>query len=149
TFFRDPEAWASLQEKVIGPLIESTDADEQLRAWVVGCATGEEAYSLAILFAEEFERRRTQRNLMIFASDMDEGALAFAREGLYPGAIEADVSEPRLARYFRAEDDPYRASPELRDRLVFATHNVLRDPPFSRLHLISCRNLLIYLDRDL
>ncbi len=148
TFFRDPEAWIALQA-LVERLIDNAEDGEQIRAWTVGCATGEEAYSLAILFAEAFERRQTHRNLIIFASDVDENALAHAREGLYPAAIEADVSESRLARYFRAEDEHYRVSSEIRDCVVFATHNILRDPPFSRLHLITCRNLLIYLNRDL
>jgi len=116
---------------------------------VPACATGEEAYTLAILFHEEFERRQTQCNLIIFASDVDESALATAREGVYLTTISADVDEARLNRYFRQEDDHYRVINEIRDHLVFAAHNVLRDPPFSRMHLISCRNLLIYLDPEL
>jgi two-component system CheB/CheR fusion protein len=149
TFFRDPEAWTALQTHGIGPLVDQTDADEQIRVWVPGCATGEEAYSVAILFHEEFERRKGGGNLIIFASDVDEGALAVAREGVYPRAISADVSDERLERYFHPFDDHYRVANEIRNDVVFATQNVLRDPPFSRLHLISCRNLLIYLDRDL
>ena len=149
TFFRDPEAWAALQTRVIGPLVERASGDEQIRVWVPGCATGEEAYTLAILFHEEFERRGRSRNLLIFASDLDEAALAVAREGVYPRAISADVSDERLERYFHAQEDQYRVDSTLRDQVVFAVHNVLRDPPFSRLHLISCRNLLIYLDREL
>jgi two-component system CheB/CheR fusion protein len=148
TFFRDAETWSALQTQVIGPLVENTQADEQIRAWVPGCATGEEAYTLGILFHEEFERRNVHRNLIIFASDVDETALASAREGLYPHAIAADVSEDRLARFFRSDDDHYRVITAIRDNLVFANHSILRDPPFSRLHLISCRNLLIYLDRE-
>jgi two-component system CheB/CheR fusion protein len=149
SFFRDPDAWAALQARVIAPLVEHSDPDEQLRVWVPGCATGEEAYSMAILFHEEFERRKLARNLIIFASDVDESALAIAREGVYPRAISADVTDERLERYFRAQEDHYRVASEIRDHVVFAAHNLLRDPPFSRLDLISCRNLLIYLDRDL
>jgi len=149
TFFRDPESWAALQRSVIGPLVEATKAEEQIRVWVPGCATGEEAYTIAILFHEEYERRQIQRNLIIFASDVDENALVVAREGVYPTTISADVSELRLNRYFRQEDDHYRVIPEIRDHLVFAAHNIFRDPPFSRMHLISCRNLLIYLEREL
>ena len=148
-FFRDPDAWAALQALVIGPLVEHADPDGQVRVWLPGCATGEEAYSMAILFHEEFERRKLKRNLIIFASDVDEAALAIAREGVYPGAICADVSDERLERFFRAEEDHYRVVSDIRDHVVFAIHNLLRDPPFSRLDLISCRNLLIYLDRDL
>lgn len=148
-FFRDPEAWEALQKAVIGPLVERVGADEQIRAWVPGCATGEEAYTLAILFNEAFERRGIRRNLIVFASDVDEAALTVAREGFYSRAIAADLSEARLERYFRVDDDHYRVASELRDLIVFAAHSLLRDPPFSRLHLISCRNLLIYLDREL
>ena len=149
SFFRDPEAWNALQTEVIVPLVDRADPDAQLRVWVPGCATGEEAYTLAILFREAFERLGVQRDLIIFASDVDEAALATAREGLYPQAIAADVAESRLDRYFRLEGDHYRVSNTIRDPVVFALHNVLRDAPFSRLHLISCRNLLIYLDREL
>ena len=148
-FFRDPESWTALQRSVIGPLVEAIETGEQIRVWVPACATGEEAYTLAILFHEEFERRQTQCNLIIFASDVDESALATAREGVYLTTISADVDEARLNRYFRQEDDHYRVINEIRDHLVFAAHNVLRDPPFSRMHLISCRNLLIYLDPEL
>lgn len=148
TFFRDPDAWAALATQVIAPLIERVGANEQLRAWVPACATGEEAFTLAILFDEAFARRQVRGDFVIFASDIDEGALAVAREGLFPSAIAADVSAERLARYFEAQDDHYRIARSLRDRIVFASHSLLRDPPFSRLHLISCRNLLIYLDRD-
>jgi two-component system, chemotaxis family, CheB/CheR fusion protein len=124
-------------------------AEEQIRVWVPGCSTGEEAYSLAILFHEEFERRGVRRNLIIFASDVDEDALSVARDGVYSGAVSEDISEARLERYFHREDGHYRAVTELRGCIVFAVHSLLRDPPFSRLHLISCRNLLIYLNRDL
>ncbi len=148
-FFRDPEAWAALQEHVVAPLVDRTQPEQPIRCWVPGCATGEEAYSVAMLFSEELERRQTQQELIIFASDVDERALAVAREGVYPEAIIADVSEERLRRWFRRTDDHYRVGTELRDRVVFATHSLQRDPPFSQLHLISCRNLLIYLDREL
>jgi two-component system CheB/CheR fusion protein len=149
SFFRDPESWDALQSLVIRPLVEHTDPDEQIRAWVPGCSTGEEAYSLAILFHEEFERSGVQRDLIIFASDVDESALAVAREGRYPNTISADVYELRLERYFRTEGDHYRMVSAIRDRVVFATHSLLRDPPFLHQHLITCRNLLIYLDREL
>jgi two-component system, chemotaxis family, CheB/CheR fusion protein len=104
---------------------------------------------MAMLFCEEFERRSLRCNLVVFASDVDEGSLAIGREGVYPRAISADVSDERLTRYFRADGDHYRIVSEIRDHVVFAVHNLLRDPPFSRLDLISCRNVLIYLDRDL
>jgi two-component system CheB/CheR fusion protein len=149
TFFRDPDAWAALQAAAIAPLVEQAAADTQIRAWVPGCATGEEAYSVAMILDEEFTRQHRPANFIVFASDVDEAALAVAREGVYPQAIGADVPESRLQRYFRPDDDHYRVASELRSHLVFAAHSVLRDPPFTRLHLISCRNLLIYLDRDL
>jgi two-component system CheB/CheR fusion protein len=149
SFFRDPAAWEALRSQIIAPLVERSQPNQAIRAWVPGCATGEEAYTLAILFREEISRRELPVELVIFGSDVDQGALATAREGLYPAAIAADVSEQRLARYFRAEGDHYRISSEIRDKVVFAAHSVLRDPPFSKLHLISCRNLLIYLDREL
>ena len=149
TFFRDPSAWEALRVQVVAPIVERAEPNHALRVWVPGCATGEEAYSLAILFREEINRRDIQCEVVIFGSDVDQGALATAREGTYPSAISADVTEQRLARYFRAEGDHYRVSSEIRDCVVFAAHSVLRDPPFSKLHLISCRNLLIYLDREL
>ena len=149
SFFRDPAAWEALRVQAITPLIERAQPGQPIRAWVPGCATGEEAYTLAILFREEISRRNLPAEIVIFGSDVDQGALATAREGIYPSAIAADVSEARLARYFRAEGDHYRISAEIRDSVVFAAHSVLRDPPFSKLNLISCRNLLIYLDREL
>jgi two-component system, chemotaxis family, CheB/CheR fusion protein len=149
TFFRDPEAWTALAETVIGPLVERVGSEQQLRAWVAGCATGEEAYTLAILFEEESARRQIRSNFTIFASDIDPDALAVARDGVFPRAIASDLSDARLERFFTAEDDHYRIAPEIRERVVFASHSLLRDPPFSRLHLVSCRNLLIYLDREL
>jgi two-component system CheB/CheR fusion protein len=149
TFFRDPAAWEALRAHAVVPLVERAEPNQPIRVWVPGCATGEEAYTLAILFREEINRRDLHCDVVIFGSDVDQGALATAREGVYPAAITADVSEARLARYFRAEGESYRVSSEIRDCVVFAAHSVLRDPPFSKLHLISCRNLLIYLDREL
>ncbi len=149
SFFRDSAAWEALRVQVIAPLIERIGPNESIRMWVPACATGEEAYTLAILLREEITRRDLHCEMMIFGSDVDSGALAIARDGLYPAAIANDVSEVRLARYFRTEGDHYRVSSEIRDCVVFAAHNVLRDPPFAKLHLISCRNLLIYLERDL
>jgi two-component system CheB/CheR fusion protein len=149
SFFRDPVSWEALRTRVIAPLVAGADTGQPIRAWVPACCTGEEAYTLAMLFREEIGRRDEHRDLVIFGSDVDPGALAVAREGLYPAAIAADVTQARLARFFRAEGDHYRVTSEIRDLVVFAAHSVLRDPPFSRLDLISCRNLLIYLDREL
>ena len=147
-FFRDDAAHEALAAKAVGQIIEEAD-DEGVRAWSVGCATGEEAYSLAILFLEEAERRKVSVPIQIFASDLDEGALGTGREGRYPRSIEADVSEERLARFFIDEGTHYRVRKELRDVVLFASHSVLKDPPFMRLDMIACRNLLIYLERSL
>ncbi len=149
TFFRDSAAFEALAERVIPSLFDDRGENDPIRVWVPGCATGEEAYSLAILLLEEAERRGVFPTLQIFATDLDEDALTTARNGRYPDAIEADVSPERLARFFERDGDHYRARPEIRDFVLFATHSLLRDPPFSRLDLASCRNLLIYLDLDL
>jgi two-component system, chemotaxis family, CheB/CheR fusion protein len=147
-FFRDPAAFDALARQVIAPLVADAGPDG-IRVWVAGCATGEEAYSLAILFLEEMERAQTRVQVQIFASDLDEGALRTGREGRYPQTIEADVSEERLRRFFVEEGTHVRVRKEVRDLVMFASHSVLKDPPFLRLDLISCRNLLIYLDRFL
>lgn len=149
TFFRDPAAFEALQYEVIPRLFEQADGNRQIRVWTPGCATGEEAYTIAMLLLEEAGRREVWPDLQIFASDLDEGALSVGREGRYPAAIESDVSPDRLRRFFVREGDLYRVTQEVRDCVLFATHSLLKDPPFSRLDLISCRNLLIYLDRDL
>lgn len=149
TFFRDADAFVALAEDVIPRLFEDRDPEDPIRVWVPGCATGEEAYSLAILLLEEARRREVFPKIQVFASDLDVGALATAREGRYPAAIRADVSDERLDRFFEPEGDHYRVCREVRDCVLFATHSLLRDSPFSRLDLVSCRNLLIYLDRDL
>jgi two-component system CheB/CheR fusion protein len=149
TFFRDPLSWDALADKAIAPIIDSVVDDQTIRVWVPGCATGEEAYSIVIVFRELMERRNLRRDLIVFASDVDSRALATAREGRYPAAISADVSESRLESFFRKRGSSYRVTTELRDHVVFAQHSVLRDPPFSGLHLVSCRNLLIYLQKSL
>jgi len=147
-FFRDGDSWDALAENVIPELLEG-DPEENVRVWVPGCATGEEAYSIAILLAERAADLAQAPEFQIFASDLDEEALAFARRGVYPEAIEADVSEERLQRFFSREGHHYRVKEELRERVLFASHNLLKDPPFSRLRLVTCRNLLIYLNRPL
>jgi two-component system, chemotaxis family, CheB/CheR fusion protein len=153
-FFRDTEAWQVLSARVIPKLFEAKSGGDSLRAWVVGCSTGEEAYSLAILLLEHMAKVKPAPaaqpiKLQIFASDLDEKALAQARQGVYPSAIEADVSSERLERFFTRQGDYYRVRREVRDVVLFSEHNVLRAPPFSRLDFLSCRNLLIYLDREL
>jgi two-component system, chemotaxis family, CheB/CheR fusion protein len=148
TFFRDPRAFESLAQNVIPHLFRGEDHNP-VRVWVAGCATGEEAYSIAILMMEEASKHEFRPEIQVFGSDMDSRALNIAREGRYPVAVEADVSEDRLRRFFTRDGEHYRVKRELRDAVLFANHSLLKDPPFSRLDLISCRNLLIYLDRDL
>ena len=149
TFFRDSAAFESVARNVIPEFFRDTAADEIVRVWVSGCATGEEAYSLAILVLEEASRHPVRPQIQIFGSDLDARALASAREGRFPIAIEADVSEERLRRFFVREGDHYRVRQEVRDIILFAVHDLLKDPPFSHVDLISCRNVLIYLDREL
>jgi two-component system CheB/CheR fusion protein len=146
-FFRDRKSWEALEQEVIPALFEMKMGDE-IRVWSIGCATGEEAYGLAILLVEAATRLGVPAHFQIFASDLDEKSVAHAREGLYPSAIEADVSPERLERFFTGEDNHYRIKTEIRDHVLFTNHNILRDPPFSRQDLIVCRNLLIYLQRD-
>jgi two-component system, chemotaxis family, CheB/CheR fusion protein len=148
-FFRDREAFITLARKAIQPIFNKIDERTGIRAWVVGCATGEEAYSVAMLLLEQAASTNPRVAIQIFATDIDEKALAAAREGRYPRAIEADVSSERLRRFFLDEGEYYRVRKEVRDRILFASHNVGKDPPFIRADLITCRNLLIYLDRDL
>lgn len=151
-FFRDRESWRALSQKVIPEIIQQNRSNkngeaEGIRIWSIGCATGEEAYGLAILCFEEAEKQPVRPHVQIFASDLDERSIAHAREGLYPAALEADVSPERLERFFTREGEYYRVKREVRDVVLFASHNVLRDPPFSRQNLIACRNVLIYLQR--
>ncbi|MDB6107600.1 MAG: torS [Gammaproteobacteria bacterium] len=149
-FFRDPEAWEALRVGVIAPLVASQAEGQPIRAWVTACASGEEAYSLAMLIAEE---ARTQGRLdsveaKIFATDTADKSLALARAGVYPGGIEGDLSLERLERFFEKDEYTYRIKKEIRDMVVFAPQDVLRDPPFSRVDLCTCRNLLIYLEPE-
>jgi two-component system CheB/CheR fusion protein len=145
SFFRDPGVFDVLAKTVVADLVNNHSIDQPLRLWIAGCSTGEETYSLAMLFREEITAAKREIKLQIFASDVDPDAVATAREGLYPETIAADVSTARLARFFSKDDHGYRILPELRATIVFAVQDVLADPPFSRLDLISCRNLLIYL----
>ena len=148
-FFRDADAFKQLENIVVPAILDKKGRDDAIRIWVPGCATGEEAYSLAIIFLDAMAKRDVRPEMQIFATDLDLRALAFAREGHYPQTLSADISEERLRRYFTAEGDEYRIRREVRDLVVFAQHSVLKDPPFSRLDLISCRNFLIYINRDL
>lgn len=144
-FFRDPGIFDLLSGSAIAGLVRDCPAGGTLRVWVAGCSTGEEAYSLAILFMEQMAAQQSTVTLRLFATDADPDAIALAREGWYGGGIAQDVSPGRLARFFTAEKGGYRVSPAIRGLAVFAVQDVLGDPPFSRLDLISCRNLLIYL----
>ena len=145
SFFRDPKVFEFLAAEVIPGLVANQSADQPLRIWIAGCSTGEETYSLAMLFREAIAAAGGNLKLQVFASDIDSDAVAHAREGLYPASIEADVSAERLARFFVKEDRGYRITPDLRGDVVFTVQDVLADPPFSRLDVVSCRNLLIYL----
>ncbi len=149
TFFRDGEAFEALKSRILPELFAAKEPSDAVRVWVPGCATGEEAYSIAILLLEEVSRHELRPRIQIFGSDLDVRALAAAREGRFPAAIEVDISEERLHRFFTREGDSYRVRQEVRDIVLFAAHDLLKDPPFSRLDLISCRNVLIYLDREL
>jgi two-component system CheB/CheR fusion protein len=145
SFFRDPKVFDFLAEKIIPDLVRAHAPDRPIRIWIAGCSTGEETYSLAMLFREAIAAARLGIKLQVFASDIDPDAIAVAREGLYPETIEAEVSAERIARFFSKEDHSYRVSPELRAAVVFTVQDLLTDPPFSRLDFVSCRNLLIYL----
>jgi two-component system CheB/CheR fusion protein len=145
-FFRDAKAFEVLKNKVIPELIKNRDPENPLRIWVAGCATGEEAFTIAMLLAEAMDDLRKQFNTQIFASDIDNDALDFARLAVYPDSIAADVSAQRLKRFFVKDENTYRIKKQIRDMIVFANQNLIKDPPFSRLDLVSCRNLLIYME---
>jgi two-component system CheB/CheR fusion protein len=147
-FFRDRPAWDILAHRVIPRIFLNKTGQEQIRVWVPGCATGEEAYSIAILLAEYAATSLDQPAIQVFATDLDETAIATARDAFYTDAEVADVSEERLKRFFTRETSGYRVRRDLRETVLFAHHNVIKDPPFSHLDLISCRNMLIYLNRS-
>ncbi|RFZ86982.1 response regulator [Shinella sp. WSJ-2] len=147
-FFRDPEVFERLRTKIVPDLVANHPPGRTLRLWVAGCSTGEEAYSLGMLVQECISQTRRDIRMQIFASDADEEAVAFARDGVYPLTIKMDVSPERLQRFFSQEEHGYRIASELRSSIIFAVQNVLSDPPFSNIDLISCRNLLIYLGSE-
>ncbi|MQX38257.1 diguanylate cyclase [Roseospira navarrensis] len=149
SFFRDPQAWEELRERVIAPLVAERDPDRPIRAWVAGCATGEEAYTLAMLLMEAAETARTSVSVRVFATDASEDALAVGRNGLYPASVIETLSPARIDRFFSPEGDAFRVRPILRDAITFAPQNLLRDPPFSRMDVVVCRNVLIYLKPDI
>jgi len=148
-FFRDPEAFESLKKNVIPQLIKRSRESGELRVWVPACATGEEAYTIAILIMEAMEAEGHRGSLQIFGTDIDETALAKARFGKYGSEVLEQVGEARVKKFFTQVDDGYRINSEVRDRCIFSLQDLTRDPPFSRIDLLSCRNLLIYLDNVL
>jgi two-component system CheB/CheR fusion protein len=145
-FFRDREAFEELEKEIIPKILEGKTAQDNVRVWVAGCATGEEAYSLAMMFAEQTMDKINMPGVQIFATDIDDEAIMTARDGLYTNSDVADVSPDRLRRFFNQEGDEFRIRREIREMVLFAAHNLLKDPPFSRLDLVTCRNLLIYLN---
>ncbi len=151
SFFRDPEAWESLKNEGIPLILASRPSGGNVRAWVAGCSTGEEAYSLAIVFREVLTTMKHTGNfkLQIFATDIDKNAVEKARAAIYPSNILADVSPDRIKQYFEKDDRGYKITREIRETIVFAPHNVIMDPPFSKLDILLCRNLLIYMEQDL
>ncbi len=152
SFFRDPEAFVALKDTILPALLKGKPAGYDFRVWVAGCATGEEAYSIAILLQElqdEIRARNEQElNIQIYATDLDDDAIATARIGRYPPNIAQDVTPERLRRFFTKDDAGYKVKKDIRDRVVFAVQNVIKDPPFTKLDLLSCRNLMIYLETE-
>ena len=144
SFFRDPDYFDVLKDRVVYDLVKNSTPTEQIRVWVAGCSTGEEAYSIAILFAEVMEELGLRRDVKIFATDLDADSIAVAGRGIYGDNISEDVSVARLSRYFSRKGNHYIVGHDIRKMIVFAQHNVFQDPPFGKLDLISCRNLLIY-----
>jgi chemotaxis methyl-accepting protein methylase/archaellum component FlaC len=149
-FFRDPAAWEQVRDQALPLLLADRPPGHALRAWVPGCSTGEEAYSLAMVFREAVEKAKTKGNLalQIFAPDLDRDAIDKARQGFFPENIAADVSPERLKRFFVREERGYRVRKEIREMVIFAPQNLIMDPPFTRLDILSCRNLLIYLTAE-
>jgi len=150
-FFRNPAVWEKLKEKIFPALFDEVPNGHVLRAWIVGCSTGEEAYSLAMAFQEAYEKVRHDKNIVmqIFATDIDKDAIEIARKGFFNANIAADVSPERTNRFFIKEEPGFRINTATREMVVFAPHNVIKDPPFTKLDLIFCRNLLIYLETEL
>lgn len=151
SFFRDLEVFVSLQINAIEKLVAEKRSGESIRVWIPGCSTGEEAYSIAILFMEAIESTKKSVSVQIFASDIDASAITIARNGLYPLSISENISQERLKNYFtkNMDEGSYTIEKKIRDMIVFSVHDVIKDPPFSRVDLISCRNLLIYMNVEL
>ena len=149
SFFRDPESFDALKRDLLPQLLSNKPETYVFRVWVVGCATGEEAYSIAILLREYMEETKHDFKVQIYSTDIDEDAIAVARSGSYPANIAMDISEERLRRFFVKEETGYRIKKDIREMVVFAVQNVIKDPPFTKLDMVSCRNLLIYLEPEL
>lgn len=149
SFFRDTSTFETLARTIIPELVRHGTSDRPLRLWIPACSTGEETYSLVMLVLEEIAAAKLNIKLQVFASDVEETAVAFARNGLYPASIESEVSPARLARFFAMDGDGYRVVPELREAVIFTVQDILADAPFSRIDFVSCRNLLIYLRPDI
>lgn len=149
SFFRDAEAFAILKQEILPQLFADKPEDYVFRAWVAGCATGEEAYSLAILLHEFMDEAQRNFKVQLYATDLDDDAIASARAGLYPASIAQDMTPERLRRFFIKEEGAYRIKKEIREMVVFAVQNIIKDPPFTRLDLLCCRNLMIYLEAEL
>jgi two-component system, chemotaxis family, CheB/CheR fusion protein len=149
SFFRDPEAFVALKEEVLPQLLADKPDDYVFRVWVAGGATGEEAYSIAMLLREFMDEHHQEFKVQLYSTDLSDDAIALARAGLYPPNIAADVAPERLRRFFIKEDAGYRVKKEIREMVVFAVQNVIKDPPFTKLDLLSCRNLMIYLEPEL
>jgi diguanylate cyclase (GGDEF)-like protein len=149
SFFRDPLAWEDLRTAAIRPLVTGLGQDHPIRAWVPGCATGEEAYSLTMLLIEEADAAGVPISIRVFATDASEDALMIARKGAYPASVVETLSNERIQRFFTRDDDTYRVRSILRDAVTFAPQNLLQDPPFSHMDIVSCRNVLIYLKPEI
>ena len=147
-FFRDPEAFKALAKKALPELLKAKPDGSVVRVWVPGCSTGEEAYTLAMMLQDAIERLQRRIVLQVFATDLDSRAIDFARNGLYPDGIASDLPREQLARHFTRDGRSYRVKKTVRELVVFAQQNVIKDPPFTKLDLVSCRNLLIYLKAD-
>jgi two-component system CheB/CheR fusion protein len=150
-FFRDPAVWENLKERILPEVLSKLEPGSILRAWVPGCSTGEEAYSLAIVFKEALEKVNPHGGftLQVFATDLDNEAIEIARKGIFPSEISENVSPERLQRFFLKTEDGYFINTEIREKVVFAQHNIIMHPPFTKIDLLSCRNLLIYMEPEL
>lgn len=149
SFFRNSNEFEDLENEVLKPLVAAKEADDQIRVWVPGCSTGEEAYSIAMMLLEQCKAADKQCPIQVFATDLDESALAIGRIGIYPANLVAEISPQRLENFFHKQDGTYSVTKKLREVVTFASQNLITDPPFSRLDLISCRNLMIYLEGHL